>query len=157
MKLCQNRADMIVLVLCVILIGFIMFTLSCGKKELVFESKPLKSPSPIYCFDSVGHKKGAGPFVLGGTCCCTPTEELVAQYHRDGHIRNTNLDGLIKLYEEKNIKTALEHQGCNNLCQWGPHVVKGGYCMVPPTPGTANFEEVRSGYKYVLVESKKSK
>jgi len=61
------------------------------------------------------------------------------------------LGDLIALYEERGIKTALDHKDCNNLCEWGPHIVKGGKCMAPPTPGTNNFEEIRFGMKYVPV------
>ena len=107
--------------------------------------------APVYCFDSVGHTPGAKPFILGGTCCCTPTKELMDLYHADGLLKEMELKDLILLYEEKNIKTARDHNHCNNLCQWGPHLVKGGKCMVPPTPGSNNFEEVRRGIKRVYV------
>jgi len=113
----------------------------------------------MYCFDSVGHTPGSKPFIVGGTCCCTPTRELMDKYHKDGLLKDMELKGLLALYEQKGIKTALDHKGCNNLCQWGPHIIKGGNCMVPPTPATHNFEEVRFGMKYVPVEppGKKSK
>lgn len=105
-----------------------------------------ETPPPIkYCNDYTGHTKGSKPFILGGTCCCTPTQKLINAYHADRVCLDLDLDGLIALYKEKGIKTALDHQGCNNLCQWGPHVVKGGKCMVTPTPGTKNYEEVVTG------------
>ncbi len=122
-----------------------------------FEAKPVTPPNPVYCFDTVGHTPGTMPFILGGTCCCTPTKELMEQYHADGFLKDMELRDLIRLYEERGIKTSLDHTGCNNLCRWGPHIVKGGKCMVPPTPGTANFEEVRFAAKYVPIEKKKKK
>ncbi len=56
-------------------------------------------------------------------------------------------------YRDAGIKTAADHQHCNNLCEWGPHVVKGGHCMVSPTSGTVNFEEVRFDSRYIPSEN----
>ena len=110
----------------------------------------------MHCFDSVGHTPGAKPFVLGGTCCCTPSAEVLADYKKHGHVQaDMTLEDLVALYGKEGIKTELDHKGCNNLCKWGPHVVKGGKCMVPPTPGTYNFEEVRFGTRYVKGEEAK--
>ena len=117
------------------------------QKEIPFQSKVNFDDKPVYCFDTVGHTPGSKPFILGGTCCCTPTQELIDKYHADGLLLDMQLKDLLVLYEEKGIHTALDHKGCNNLCRWGPHIVKGGHCMAPPTPATYNFEEVRFGYK----------
>ena len=121
----------------------------CATKEQPFVMKSAADWKPVYCFDSVGHTPGAKPFILGGTCCCTPTQELMDKYHADSLLTDMQLNDLLALYQQKGIHTALDHKGCNNLCQWGPHVVKGGHCMVPPTPATHNFEEVRFGFKRV--------
>ena len=129
----------------------------CAAKERPFEPKPAERPAPVYCFDTVGHMPGAKPFVLGGTCCCTPTQELMDKYHADGLLLDMTLPDLLRVYEKRGIKTGRDHTNCNNLCQWGPHVVKGGHCMVAPTPGTENFEEVRFGIKYVPAEPEKGK
>ena len=120
---------------------------SCAKKpRYILELPSEATPEIVYCFDTVGHKPGAKPWILGGTCCCTPSEEVLADYMAHGHVaEDMTLEDLIALYEEKGIKTALDHGGCNNMCLWGPHVVKGGKCMVPPTPMTQNYEEVFSG------------
>lgn len=102
-------------------------------------------PAIKYCNDLTGHIKGTKPFVLGGTCCCTPTQSLLDAYRADGFCLDMDLNALIALYSEKGIKTSLDHKWCNNLCKWGPHLVKGGKCMSTPTPGTKNYEEVVSG------------
>lgn len=70
---------------------------------------------------------------------------MLDDYQKHGYFEGLSLDDLIKMYEARGIKTALDHQGCNNMCQWGPHVLKGGQCMVPPTPGTTNYEQILSG------------
>lgn len=141
------------------LIGAIILGLAgcAGPQQRPFQAKPTTRPAPVYCFDGVGHTPGSKPFILGGTCCCTPTQELMDKYHADGFLTDMTLQDLLKLYQDRGIKTALDHKGCNNLCEHGPHVVKGGKCMVPPTPGTANFEEVRYGMKYVPVEEAENK
>jgi len=99
----------------------------------------------VHCFDGVPHQKGSKPWVLGGACCCTPTDTLMAEYHGDGICIGSNTEDLIALYHEKGITLATAHDGCNNLCEHGPHVVKGGKCMVPPRPGTRNYQEVITG------------
>jgi hypothetical protein len=66
-------------------------------------------------------------------------------YQRDGFCLDMTTDDLIRLYREKGIALAYDHMLCNNLCQHGPHVTQGGRCMVPPTPGTRQFERVVTG------------
>ena len=102
-------------------------------------------PALAHCFDGVPHIRGSKPWVLGGSCCCTPSDELMAKYHADGVCLDLDTEELLALYQEKGIRLATDHQRCNNLCAYGPHVTKGGKCMVPPTPGTRNYEEVVTG------------
>ena len=125
----------------------------CAARQVPFESKTLEKPKPVHCFDAVGHMPGTKPFIFGGTCCCTPTPELMEQYHRDGFLLNMQYEDLVRAYQERGIQLeSVSHTGCNNLCEHGPHVVKGGKCMASPTPGTVNFEEVRFGTRYVTAK-----
>jgi hypothetical protein len=103
------------------------------------------APPIKHCVDATGHQRGAKPFILGGTCCCTPTPKLVEGYHRDGLLLDYDITRLKSAYDGRGIKTDLDHLGCNNLCPYGPHIVKGGKCMATPTPGTQNYEEIISG------------
>lgn len=106
----------------------LLLAAGCTKKGIVL-LKPLVSPRIKYCHDRVEHIPGAKSWIDGGTCCCTPkTEALRERYRKAG------------------ITTDWNHQGCNNLCEYGPHVVKGGKCMAIPTPGTDNYEEVTTGW-----------
>jgi hypothetical protein len=98
-----------------------------------------------HCFDGVPHQPGAKPWVLGGTCCCTPTEETLKLWQRDGFFTGMGMDEVLAQYDERGIKTALDHRHCNNQCEFGPHVTRGGHCMAPPTPGTRNYEEIVTG------------
>ena len=105
-----------------------------------------------HCFDGVPHIRGSKPWVLGGTCCCTPSDALLKMLHEDGLCLDLDTQGLIDLYHQKGIQLGIDHSGCNNLCECGPHVTKGGKCMVPPTPGTRNYEEVITGIRVVTTQ-----
>ncbi len=132
-----------------LLAGWAAGLLGCAAPEGAFEPKPTAASAVRYCFDTVGHMPGSKPWILGGTCCCTPTQERLDQYHADGFCAGMTLEDLTALYRERSIKTALDHTCCNNACRWGPHVLKGGRCMVPATPGTRNYEEIATGIRYV--------
>lgn len=125
----------------------------CSKKPTKYNfnpyvSKSYKSPEVKYCFDTVGHKRGSYPFILGGTCCCTPTKELMKIYHEDGFLLDWDLAKLKAEYEKKGIVLRYDHRhDCNNYCENGPHVVFGGKCMAPPVAGTQNCENVATGKK----------
>ncbi len=128
----------------------VMVLLAGCAKQIPFKPKSAERPAPVHCFDAVGHMPGTKPFIFGGTCCCTPTPELMEQYHRDGFLKDMNYDQLIKEYEDRGIQfESISHHDCNNLCEHGPHLVKGGKCMASPTPGTINYEEIRFGIRYM--------
>jgi len=120
----------------------------CAKK--VHVPKPAVAPEIVHCFDAVGHRADAKPWLLGGTCCCTPSAEVLADWQRHGYLADKTAQDVIDMYGRKGIYLAVDHQDCNNACEYGPHVVKGGRCMVPPTPGTENYEQVLFNKAYVL-------
>ncbi len=118
--------------------------LSCAPPPFVARSTT--APPAKYCNDLTGHRRGAAPIVLGGTCTCSPTEAHYRRCINEKSIANNlTYQEFLQLYESRGIKTDLDHRGCNNMCEWGPHVVFGGKCMATPTPGTLNFERVVSG------------
>lgn len=115
----------------------------CAKIPGPYVCKPLTCPAVHYCNDNTGHIKGTKPWIMGGTCCCTPTAELMKEYHRDGFCRGMDERQLSQQYENAGIKLqGPGHEWCNGLCDHGPHVVLGGKCMCPPTPGTEYYEQV---------------
>jgi hypothetical protein len=130
------------------LLGFIS---GCAPKPTQYYfnpyvSKNLDSPEVVHCFTTIGHKRGTYPFTLGGTCVCTPTQELLRLYQADGFLQNYDLRRLMADYEKRAIVLAHENDWqCNNQCKQGPHIVFGGKCMVAPTIATQNFENVVSG------------
>lgn len=117
----------------------------CGVKSM---PKPLIAPEVVYCFDTVGHIPGAAPFIQGGTCCCTPSADILADYQENKYYsEDFTVEDLINEYKRAGIITALDLEHSNNYDAYGPHVVFGGSSMVPPTPGTQNYEDVIFGKK----------
>jgi len=126
----------------------------CGPtyKPLPYVPKSASAPSILTCHDAVGHVPGAKPWILGGTCCCTPTRELYDRQVAEGTIpRDLSYEAYLDLYKSRGIVTDLDHTGCGNLCDHGPHVVLGGRCMATPTPGTPMYEAVTYGPHKALV------
>jgi hypothetical protein len=118
--------------------------MSCGPPPFV--ARAVHSPELRHCNDATGHSRGAAPIVLGGTCTCTPTYAHFRRCQNEKTIATSlSYEEFLDLYRNKGIHTDLDHKGCNNRCQWGPHVVFGGKCMATPTPGTLNYERVVSG------------
>lgn len=134
--------------------GFLKFAMCAGVGVVVlpgcapqlgpYQAKAGTPPPIKNCFDTVGHQ-GFKPHVLGGTCFCNPLPSQIAVWQKEGHFEGKSKDEILKLYTAREIKTVYDHKDCNNLCRFGPHVAKGGKCMVPPTPLTDNYEEVASG------------
>lgn len=118
----------------------------CAMK--VMPRRPSIAPPIVHCHDGVGHLSGAKPWILGGKCCCTPTEERFAVYKEEGTVpdKMTYQEFLAK-FDEKGIITDLDTEfiGSNCRCDYGPHVVFGGKCMITPTPGTRLYEEITAG------------
>ena len=113
-----------------------------------FGPKPSQPTFSVrYCFDHIGHEPKAVPLAMGGTCCCTPSDDSIRRLHSDGLCLDMNADDLQSRYEAKGFVTARNagHAACNNCCDHGPHVVFGGRCMSPPVPGTQNYEDVAAG------------
>ena len=119
--------------------------LDVGTRMLRYRPKNGPPVKVVYCNDYTGHVPGSKPFIFGGTCCCTPTLELVDAYHRDGLLLEYSASLLLSAYEGMGIQTVYDHRDCNNCCKWGPHILQGGKCMAPPTPGTQHYEEIITG------------
>jgi hypothetical protein len=118
----------------------------CEKLPEPYVPKSATPPPIQYCNDYTGHLPGSKPFAMGGACCCTPSEELMQKLHKDGFCSGMTADQLAKLYEDQGIRLrGPGHMHCDGLCPAGPHVVLGGKCLCPPTPGTDYYERVVRG------------
>jgi hypothetical protein len=140
--------------LLVILLAGAVAACGCGQAmhPLPFMAKPAQPPQILSCHDAVGHIKGNKPWILGGACCCTPTQANYALHVEQGTIdRSMTYEAYLALYKGRGIATDLDHKGCGNLCAQGPHVVLGGRCMATPTPGRGFYEQVTYGPHTPLV------
>jgi len=104
------------------------------------------APQTVYCNDHTGHLPGATPWILGGNCTCTPTEALMGKLHADGICAGMDAAGLRAKYKAEGIALReAKHNWCGGMCAASPHVVLGGKCMCPPTPGTPDYEKIVTG------------
>jgi len=134
-----QKISALVLSLCAALVG-------CEQPPEPYVPKSSTAPAVVYCNDNTGYRPGAKPIVMGGTCCCTPNDELMERLHRDGHCVGMTAEDLAQQYRQAGF--ALKgpgHQRCNGLCPQGPHATLGGKCLCPPTPGTDYYEKVIVG------------
>ncbi len=117
-----------------------------GSPQLPFRTVPPPETAPlVHCNDLTGHVEGAIPWVFGGTCLCNPSLAVLHDFKAHGILTTWAADTLEAYYRSRGITTLSDHRDCNNLCDHGPHLLKGGRCLVPPTPGTLNWEEVVTG------------
>lgn len=75
------------------------------------------------------------PYLLGGRCVRPPTERVLDEYQRAGHLRALSLADLRRLYHIEGIWFTAEQQGGYA----GRHVLDGGTSLVAPLPGTTGF------------------
>ena len=128
-----------------------------GPPPQPFVPKASAAPEIIYCNDHTGHKPGNQPWVMGGKCTCTPSESLMQQLNADGFCKGMTADDLREMYEQKGFRLRQTgHMWCNGYCSAGKHVVLGGNCMCPPTPGTEYYEQIVTGSRAVTRSDKVS-
>jgi len=128
--------------------GACVLAAGCGPsyKPLPYMPKAAMAPQPLACHDAIGHITGNKPWVLGGTCCCTPTQANFALHQAQGTVdKGLAYEAYVALFKAKGVTTDLDHKNCGNLCDHGPHVLVGGKCMATPTPGTWIYERVTCG------------
>jgi hypothetical protein len=140
--------------LAVALAACAVLAIGCGPsyKPVPYIPKAALAPKPLACHDAVGHVQGNKPWILGGTCCCTPTPANYDLHASQGTIdKGMAYDAYLALYKQKGVVTDLDHRTCGNVCRQGPHVLLGGKCMATPTPGTPMYERVTFGPHAPLV------
>lgn len=87
-----------------------------------------------YCNDAIDLGRPHVPFVLGGTCCCTPTYDRLRETQQQGLVPGLDLAHLIDLYRQEGIKIEGIDDGAPGL-----HVLEGGDWLYTPLPGTVGF------------------
>ncbi|MEZ6243533.1 MAG: hypothetical protein R3B57_10880 [Phycisphaerales bacterium] len=93
-------------------------------------------PSVVYSNDATGGATDAPdlPYILGGRCVRTPSEDLLREYRRAGLPAWVTVADLERMYAEEGI--ALPDTG---VIATGRHVLEGGAAMYTPPAGSAGF------------------
>lgn len=124
--------------------------LACGcessYKPMPYQAKSPQAPQVATCHDAIGHQAGNKPWILGGNCCCTPTQQAYTRGVQEGTIAaSMTYEQYLDLYKKAGVVTDLDHKACGTWCSKGPHVTMGGKCMATPTPGTPMYEKITYG------------
>jgi hypothetical protein len=93
----------------------------------------------VYANDRVSDQvEGDGlPYILGGTCVCTPSEESLSRYKAAGHLTDFTLNDLRNLYREEGIAIEPTDPGYG-----GRHLLEGGVSLACPVEGSAGFSRL---------------
>lgn len=78
------------------------------------------------------------PYIMGGTCCRSPTSDTLRRYQAAGHLRDMTASDLENLYREEGITLTVEDQRGASAA----HILEGGTSMVMPLAGTAGYERL---------------
>ena len=77
------------------------------------------------------------PYILGGHCVCTPSEETLASCQKRGLLEGMTPSGLAELYHLEGITITARGEGIPGL-----HVLEGGRTLYTPYAGTAGFSRL---------------
>lgn len=87
------------------------------------------------------------PYILGGRCVRTPSNETMERYHQAGNLTNMTASDLENLYREEGITLRWE----DNVGKSRKHILEGGDTLVAPDPGTAGyarlFDQLHGAYQ----------
>ncbi|MFW5652665.1 MAG: hypothetical protein ACOC0P_01355, partial [Planctomycetota bacterium] len=95
--------------------------------------------SIVHPNDVTGPIVGTFPWILGGTCVCTPSPEVLATYQAGGYLLDYNLEELRDLYRAEGIVFDPLPLTAETQATW-IHVLRGGRLLQAPIPGSAGFE-----------------
>ncbi|MEM1185364.1 MAG: hypothetical protein AAGI53_10240 [Planctomycetota bacterium] len=96
----------------------------------------------VWANDYTGSVSGGDlPYLLGGRCVRTPTQDVLDEYQAAGNLRDFTLVDLQNLYREEGLTWDLGDQGGVSRT----HVLEGGTSLVAPPPGSAGFVRLFCG------------
>lgn len=94
--------------------------------------------------DVTGPIVGTYPYVLGGTCTCTPTQEVLETYQAGGYLLGLTLQGLLDIYTAEGIVFA-PLPARRETTDTYHHILRGGRLLYTPVPGSDGFEQLTYG------------
>lgn len=98
------------------------------------------APGLVYANDATyARVPGDGlPFIMGGTCCRSPTSDTLRRYQASGNLRDMTASDLENLYREEGITLSVEDQRGMSAA----HILEGGTSLVTPLSGTAGYQRL---------------
>lgn len=75
------------------------------------------------------------PYILGGDCVRTPSEEVLEEYQKAGFLRDMTVTDLEQLYREEGIRWTIQDENGTP----GLHVLEGGKSLLCPRPGSVGY------------------
>ncbi len=94
--------------------------------------------------DVTGPIVGTYPYILGGTCVCTPGKDVLETYQADGYLLDYTVEGLRDLYRMEGI-VAQPLPAKKETVPTYHHILEGGKLLYTPMPGSAGFERLTYG------------
>jgi len=98
--------------------------------------RPIAHPN-----DVTGPRVGTYPYILGGTCVNTPTEEVLAAYQAGGYLTDWSLQDLLDLYREEGIVFS-PLPASSETTDTYHHILRNGRLLYTPVPGSRGFEDL---------------
>lgn len=95
----------------------------------------------IHPNDHTGPIPGTYPYILGGTCVCTPSYEVLENYQASGYLRNYTLENLLDLYRYEGIIFEPRPLASDTVDTYR-HILDGGKLLYTPIPGSAGYERL---------------
>ena len=107
-------------------------------------------PAVAHPNDVTGPVVGTYPYILGGTCVCRPSQEVLDAYQAGGYLLDYSVERLRDLYMAEGIVEAPLPPGPTTGASYR-HVLDGGLLLATPIPGSATFERLTfsAGSAYV--------
>ncbi len=101
------------------------------------------APNDIrHCNDATGHIAGRKPYILGGTCVCTPTPSLMQAYSAAGVLGDWTVGQLDELYRAEGIVRAPLPAVDRATSKTYHHILRKGRLLYTPRVGSAGFEQL---------------
>lgn len=98
-------------------------------------------PEVVHPNDVTGPFPGTYPYILGGTCVCRPTREVLEAYQAGGFLLEYNIEELRDLYRAEGIVEVPLPPGPTAGATYR-HVLDGGLLLSTPAPGSVTFERL---------------
>lgn len=104
----------------------------------------VRTDAVTYANDAHPPRPGEFPWILGGSCVATPTQQVLETYQTGGYLLGMTLDDLVHLYALEGILVGVgprddAHNPDPDLYR---HVLEGGRVLFTPDAGTLAYKRI---------------